>query len=269
MGGLGMSTHGRRIAMLDRRDGGDEARAEMHQVTIPPERIQELRWPKECCRCGGVVPEPPPMQVQTKIAGWQSVSSNVCVKCNTRYEAWGCLSTIGAALGVLAFAGPVFLKMNSPQQIQGAGACFWLGCMLCWYADSRRKKAIPTGTRGRLGKSGELVLSFEDKGLCDRFCALNATTSVCVADPGSKRMAVWLVILGVLLLIVGSLRPLAVLAGRPAEGGFGLCVLLLCLGLLAVLVGVLRYRSVKRLSKPLTPGSGSPNGPCDPGSCDK
>lgn len=50
-------------------------------------------------------------------------------------------------------------------------------------------------------------------------------------------------------MVVSSLPLFATLSADRPEGGFGVWVVLPCLGILSILVGVFRYRATKRLFK--------------------
>ena len=218
----------------------------IYQVTVPPDAVQGLRWPNECHHCGAVLPKPPLAHNQMKFAGRQSVPCLLCAKCDWRHNAWGKLSNVAGLLVFLAFVGPVFLRMNSPEQMRGAGGCFCLGALLGAYADRRRKK-LASGVRGRVTRAGQLIIGFRDGGLCERFCSLNRTAYERVAAPGSRRLAILLLVLGG-VLVAATL--FAGMSANKAEAGMGVYVVLLCLGVLSMLIGALRYRAVKRLSKP-------------------
>lgn len=82
----------------------------------------------------------------------KSLSVRLCSKCFKRASRFKVMGYVGLVFVLLAFIGPVFLGMRALQQMQGAGASFWFGCLLYWVGESRRKKAIGLKCK-RLSKS--------------------------------------------------------------------------------------------------------------------
>jgi hypothetical protein len=105
---------------------------------------------------GGLPPQKEPLP---KISGYEKVkiekslgarfvrtrpkalSVRLCTKCSKRVSRFKVIGYVGLVLVMLAIIGG-FRGLRTPQQMQGAGASFWLGSLLYWVGENRRKKAI-------------------------------------------------------------------------------------------------------------------------------
>ena len=153
----------------------------MQKVIIQGNMIESLHWPEKCPHCGQELREGDTKGYELKIrksmrallihSKWKKLLVKLCGTCAKKVSWFKNVEFIGSVFAVLAFVGPIFLKMQSQKQLYVGGIVFWFGIILMAIAEMGGRKAI--GLSCMLLSEDKLAFWFRSDVFRNEFLNLN------------------------------------------------------------------------------------------------
>jgi endogenous inhibitor of DNA gyrase (YacG/DUF329 family) len=153
----------------------------MQKVVIQGNTIELLHWPEKCPHCGQELREGDTKGYELKIrksiralfihSKWKKLFVKLCGTCAKKVSWFKNVEFVGSVFAVLAFVGPIFLKMHSQKQLYVGGIAFWFGIILMAIAEVGGRKAI--GLSCMLLSEDKLAFWFRSDVFRNEFLNLN------------------------------------------------------------------------------------------------
>lgn len=158
---------------------GREAR--MWCVKLGIDRADEILWPKQCPACAKELNEGEGIIYNINVQKGRKAKSasgtpnsiplEFCSRCSSRRSLAGIISDFGWGLVMIAFLGAVIFHPDNELQWVGAGGVFWLGVIIGWWWDNRKKSSI--GVEINRVSKDERDFWFRNEGFADAFLQIN------------------------------------------------------------------------------------------------
>ncbi len=107
------------------------------QVTAPSlQTVAPSSVPARCRVCGSVADG----RGEPGSGGGATLPPRLCRECESRRRRTALVSNLGFGVSTLTFTVSIFVRPKDTQQWLGAGAVFWLGLIVGWVFESRKKR---------------------------------------------------------------------------------------------------------------------------------
>jgi len=154
----------------------------MRIVTLGVESPDKVKWPASCPACGNQISGTGGSTLDVKVkkgvrATFASgtpkmIAVKLCPRCTSRVSWAGKIGNFGWGLVGVTFLLAVFVHPPRNQlEWSGAGAAFWLGAILGWIGESRKKSVV--GMQVTRASKDTWNFRFRNKLFADGFLTAN------------------------------------------------------------------------------------------------